>query len=130
MNVFLDDIRFPIEAYRYIGNNTYKEEWKIVRNYEEFTSLCKKYWNEIDIISFDHDLGEDEAKNLVAGGISKRKARAQKKLAKSGMDCAKWLINYALDNKLSIPLIWCHSQNPVGKENILELFQSYKKHKL
>ncbi|MDN3674295.1 hypothetical protein QWY99_14625 [Flavobacterium branchiarum] len=58
-----------------------------------------------DFISFDHDLGLEE----------------------SGYDCAKWLVNYCLDNNFRLPKFDVHSQNPVGKENILSLLQNFKK---
>lgn len=129
MNIFLDDIRFPNEVAVYTKNSVYSYNWVIVRNYEQFVKACKDYWQDIQRISFDHDLGEDEAKELVAKGVSKRKARATKKLCKSGMDCAKWFIEYIDKKRIQLPNILVHSQNPVGRENILSLFASYKKHK-
>ncbi|MFA7615080.1 MAG: cyclic-phosphate processing receiver domain-containing protein [Weeksellaceae bacterium] len=59
-----------------------------------------------DFISFDHDLGE----------------------GKSGFDCAKWLVEYCLDNQVPLPEFTVHSQNPVGKENIESLLKSFKNH--
>lgn len=57
-----------------------------------------------DFISFDHDLGLEE---IV-------------------YDCAKWLVNYCLDNNYRLPQFGVHSQNPVGKENILSLLNNFK----
>ncbi len=128
MRVFLDDDRFPQQVYEYTKNKIYKEEWIIVRDFNEFKAVIQFSDVYITHISFDHDLGEDKAKKLVAEGISKRKARAQKKLAKSGMDCAKWYIEYLQEEKINdLPNILVHSQNPVGKENIIKLFESYEK---
>ena len=53
----------------------------------------------IDVISLDHDLGEDEAKERVSNGMNKRKARSFKREAKTGFDCAKWLVDYYLDEE-------------------------------
>jgi hypothetical protein len=45
-------------------------------------------------------------------------------------DCAKWLINYCIDNKKELPAeILIHSMNPVGSANIKSLFDSYYKFK-
>src|SRR5690606_5639955 len=54
-------------------------------------------------LSFDHDLGLEE----------------------SGHDCAKWLVNYCLDNDLRLPEFAVHSQNPVRKENIASLLNNF-----
>lgn len=94
--IYLDDIRIP-KGY----------EWLVIRNYFEFTT-CIKNHGLPSFISFDHDLGEDVARLRVKSGISKRKARAEKRLSKSGMDCAKWLVKYCLDNDLELPEFDCH----------------------
>jgi hypothetical protein len=129
--LFLDDVRFPYEVGNYIYPVEIKplyrlQEWVIVRNYDEFV----KYITENGLpycISFDHDLGEDEAKELHSQGTSKRQARKHKKTVKSGYDCAKWLIEYLLDNDMKAPYTLCHSLNPVGKENIVKLFENFNK---
>lgn len=74
--------------------------WHIVRSYDEFVN----YINENGIpqhISFDHDLGD----------------------GKTGYDCVKWLLT---DRKLPKGFTYyVHSQNPVGRENIVGLFACY-----
>jgi hypothetical protein len=60
--------------------------------------------------------------------VGKKKARELKKLAKSGFDCAKWLVDYCIDNKFQIPEWNIQSANPVGKENINGLLNNAKKH--
>ena len=75
-----------------------------VRSYTEFITYITDSGLP-DFISFDHDLGLEE----------------------SGYDCAKWLVNYCLDNNFRLPKFDVHSQNPVGKENILSLLQNFKK---
>ena len=56
-------------------------------------------------ISFDHDLGE----------------------GKNGYDCAKWLVNWCMENGYDVPSYSIHSANPVGAENIKSIFDSYEK---
>lgn len=75
-----------------------------VRSYAEFVTYITN--NGLpDFISFDHDLGLEE----------------------SGYDCAKWLVNHCLDHNFRLPKFDVHSQNPVGKQNILSLLQNFKK---
>lgn len=80
-------------------------EWEIVRYYKEFVEIIQKCGLP-ETISFDHDLGDD----------------------KTGFDCAKWLINYCIDNKKELPAdIFIHSMNTAGSLNILSLFNTYFK---
>jgi len=113
--LFLDDIRNPKS-----------DGWEIVRNYEDFV----KYITENglpDEISFDHDLGDDIARENVENGMSKKKARALKKESKSGYDCAKWLCEYCWGNGIPLPTWNVHSANPVGRDNIIAILQSFEK---
>lgn len=49
-------------------------------------------------------------------------------IEKTGYHCAKWLIDYSLNNKLKVPTkIIVHSMNPVGSLNIKSLFETYFK---
>jgi hypothetical protein len=98
-----------------------------LKSYDDFTKWIK-YNGLPDKICFDHDLGEDVAMELVSKGINKSKAREVKRLAKSGFDCAKWLVDYCLDNNLQIPDWEIQSANPVGKENINSLLNNARKH--
>lgn len=78
-----------------------------LRSYTEFVAYIEAN-NLPDFISFDHDLGIEE----------------------SGYDCAKWLVNYCLDHNLRLPEFEVHSQNPVGKVNILALLNNFKNRNL
>ena len=46
---------------------------------------------------------------------------------KTGYDCAKWLCDYCVENKLPLPEYFIHSMNPVGRENILSTLKSCEK---
>lgn len=78
-----------------------------VRSYREFVDWIT-FHGLPAYISFDHDLG----------------------LAESGYDCAKWLVEYCLDHEVSLPDFDVHSQNPVGKENIIALLNNFIKYTL
>ncbi|PWN65023.1 hypothetical protein C1631_020605 [Chryseobacterium phosphatilyticum] len=112
--LFLDDIRYPVEAYQYTKQDIFlRKDWHIVRNYGQFINrILEKGLPEM--ISFDHDLAD-------------LKQDSSEFVEKTGYDCAKWLIEYCLDHSLNIPKFYCHSMNPVGKENIESLLKNFKK---
>jgi len=89
MKLFVDDIRPAMPG------------WMIVTNYQmaiNFLSTMK-----VDIISLDHDLGEE----------------------KTGYDIAKWIEEkVATDPSYNPPHIIVHSANPVGCENIMRCINS------
>lgn len=129
-NLFLDDVREPYEVGNYMNpvelRSLYRlKHWIIVRNYSQFTRYIQRKGMP-ELISFDHDLADEHYRpsmfnpdghysNYYTDGTFKEK---------TGYDCAKWLIEYARENKLQLPQIFCHSMNPVGKENILNLVAS------
>jgi hypothetical protein len=109
--LFLDDIRLPIDAIPFaeakgINQAIYYENWVIVKSYNQFVKHIQDKGLP-DIISFDHDLGDDNEL--------------------TGMDCAKWLVNYCMDNNLYLPKWVVHSANPAGYENIKSLLLSFEK---
>jgi len=46
---------------------------------------------------------------------------------KTGMDCAKWLVDEANKKNIKLPIIYVHSANPVGTENIISYINNYYK---
>jgi hypothetical protein len=59
-------------------------------------------------------------------------------LEKTGMDCAKWLVNHYLDNYLTqksrsekkssgivFPQVYTHSANPIGSANIMGYINNF-----
>jgi hypothetical protein len=129
--LWLDDIRDPSVGdwlMSYAPEFAYGEgEVVWVKNFDDFVNHIK-FKGMPDMISFDHDLGEDVAKERVSKGMSKRQARIKKRETKSGYDCSKWLVDYCLDNEIPIPKFGVHSANPVGAENIRKLLVNAMKH--
>ena len=76
--------------------------WVIVRCYEDFVAVIQKLGLP-KFISFDHDLGEGE----------------------NGYACARWLVQ----NEYYPIKYYVHSQNPIGKQNIEKLLESWEKYK-
>lgn len=119
--IYLDDFREPKDSAYYLDNPIYVNlEWIIVRSYDEFVN--DTLTNGLgDGYSFDHDLADTHyahQNNIDYDVFSE----------KTGFDCAKWLINYCIDNQKELPTtILIHSMNPAGSLNIKSLFDSYKK---
>jgi hypothetical protein len=128
--LFLDDVRVPMDAYEYTGQNMFLEtEWKIVRNYQEFVKYIET--NGVPFfISFDHDLAYEHytpEEYHTDYDASKKYQDSQNYTEKTGYDCAKWLAYHCLDNEIPMPNYYCHSMNPVGKDNIISIFETFKK---
>lgn len=132
--LFLDDIRYPKDAYAYTGMDMFwRYDWIIVRNYEAFTEFIKDSYHENnafpDMISFDHDLADEHymPQNLWGDDYNEWSTKMGFK-EKTGMDCAKWLVDFCMDNEIRLCNYYCHSMNPTGRENIISLLDNFKKH--
>jgi len=103
-------------------------EW--VLNYEQFVQWIEKFGLP-DIISFDHDLADEHytpEQYWSDYQKSKEYQESQNYQEKTGMDCAKWLVDYCIDNNLKLPTFYIHSANPVGADNIKFYLQNYLKY--
>lgn len=105
MRMYLDDIRTPKANYDVI-----------VRSYNESVEHISIYGIP-DFISFDHDLGCDQAGNIL----------------ESGYDFAKWLVQMDIENKYKFPKDFSfnvHSANPIGRNNIEAILNNYLQFKI
>jgi len=127
INIFLDDFREPSHAFDYTKNNEYLlKEWVVVRNYSEFVKAVEKELP--GLISFDHDLAEGHYhKNMQEGVLNYDSEDFIPDEHKTGYHCAKWLVDYCIDNGYTLCDFRVHSMNPVGKENIMTLLSNFKK---
>lgn len=80
--------------------------WVIVRSYDEFVKTIEEKGLPAEL-SFDNDLGEN---------------------VPEGYDCLKWLV-YDKQLDLRSVIINVHSANPVARENIYGLINSWNKFK-
>ena len=125
--LWLDDIRDPFKDDWLVFSPITPDKVVWVKKYHEFVDWIIE--NGLpDAICFDHDLGMEVALEARANGMSKRKSRTLKKEEKTGYDCAKWLVEYCMDNNKPLPLYNIQSANPVGKDNINSLLKNYLKH--
>ena len=124
--LFLDDERNPFKVTWVKGH--FPGPWIVVRNYWEFTTYIKNHGLPA-YVSFDHDLADEHYRksmydpdkhytNYYTDGTFKEK---------TGYDCAKWLIDYCIFYELDFPDYQVHSMNPIGRENITSIIESFKK---
>lgn len=93
MNVYVDDLRDCPEGFT------------IARTFEEAVALLEQH--EVDILSLDHDLGEDAEGNLLPTGYD--------------------LVKYFYEHGLRANKIYLHTDNPVGRENMYETLKGAKR---
>ena len=109
--LWLDDYRDPTTAdwlnFSPIGKDV-DVVW--VKSYDEFVSYIMQPQPLPDGVSFDHDLADMKDTE-----------------EKIGYDCLKFLIDLCINLKIKLPVCSCHSSNPVGRERIESLINSYKK---
>ena len=117
--LWLDDIKNPfVEGMDWWFTIQYlKEEYLEINDEDE---ECEVFWAKTqsefenyikenglpDLISFDNDLG-------IGNG--------------EGYDCAKWLVEYCMNNNVHLPEWYVHSTNPVAQENINQLLLNFTK---
>jgi hypothetical protein len=134
--LWLDDMRDPLTnnwlQYSALSapHNTI---W--VKSYNEFVAWITE--NGLpDGINFDHDLADvhyqpskhyDESHPEYNKFDYNEWAKLQDFKEQTGFDCAKWLVDYCMDNSLPLPKWYTHSHNPVGKMNIDSYLNNYFK---
>ena len=135
MNIFLDDIRLPKHCLSYmymrIGelNPIYiKEDWVIVRNYDDFCQIIDKNKGKIKRVSFDHDLSDKQYDIIFNTEYSSweeyyKSEELGKEEERTGYSCAKYLKEVYDKENLEYPHIIIHSMNIVGSLNIQNLFK-------
>lgn len=114
--LYLDDVRTP-----------YDPEWIVVRSYNQ---LVKEIENKgglenISEISLDHDLDDTAMQEYYLNTMINGSLNYENIREKTGFDCAKYLVDYCLDNDVELPFVSVHSHNPVGSENIIFYINNY-----
>jgi hypothetical protein len=119
--IYLDDERIPND-----------KDWLIVKNYGQFIKKISDVGLEnIDVISFDHDLGDTAVEEYFRNVIKKGILDYDNIEERTGYDAAKWLVGYYMDNYTNsthFPQVYVHSANPVGAANIVNYINGFLKH--
>lgn len=108
--IFLDDIRVPTDIY----SDTNNDEWLIIRNLTDFKNKVESD-GVPDYISFDHDLSD---------------INSETNEENTGLTCAKFLVDFCMNNNIKLLDFYVHSANPCGKDNINGLLNNFKKYQL
>ncbi len=112
INIFLDDIRTPNMSHhtgKGLGSTfSSSDKWIIIRNYFDFVDFVNKHFDEINIISFDHDL-----------------ACYKDGTEYTGKTATDYVINYCLDNNKKFPNWYAHTDNTSGRQNIIGSILNY-----
>lgn len=117
--IYLDDVRTPISE----GLDSI---WTVVRNYDEFIAKITEVGLEnIEVISLDHDLGDSAMMEFYRNVSPNYILDYSNITEKTGMDCAKWLVNQSIETKTVLPQIYTHSANPIGSANIMGYINNY-----
>ena len=124
--LFLDDIRSPSWVHWMKLPSRCDGDWTIVRNFSEFQEHILLI-GVPDFISFDHDL---DMEGIQDSSLQSNPTHASPQGEPSGMMCAKWLVEYCLDNHIKCPDFAVHSQNPAGRANIEGLLDGFAKFQL
>jgi hypothetical protein len=136
--LFLDDIRIPKDAIGLVPSNLnqfyFENDWIVVRNFWEFCNYIQKFGLP-NFISFDHDLADEHYNDLFSdknwsSQDSDIVLKYDEYSEKTGYECAKWLVDWCLENSKKIPEFVVHSANPVGKKNIESYLNNATKHLL
>jgi hypothetical protein len=101
-------------------------DWEIVRSYNAFVKIIKQKGLP-QRVSFDHDLADQHYQEFTRASMSGDPIRYNYMKEKTGYHACKWLIEYCLDKKLPLPECFIHTQNPIGRQNIQSLIDSYRK---
>jgi hypothetical protein len=139
MNLFLDDIRFPKDAWIYPRRDDKKQiisgkslekisgipngNWDIVRTYDQFVDYIEK--NGIpDVISFDHDLSDEMMRYYYVVTSKTGIIDYDDITTKSGKHCAEYLIDkWNESGRIKTPTCYVHSANQWGAKNIKEVLK-------
>jgi hypothetical protein len=104
-------------------------DWIIARNYEEFVSIIKFNGLEnFDVISLDHDLGEQSMVEYYTNVKNNYKLDYNNIVdEKTGYDCCKFLVSESMSKKIPLPQMYVHSANPIGSANMMGYINNYFK---
>ena len=114
--IYLDDVRTPID----------KEDWVIVRNYDEFVDKVSEIGlDNIELISLDHDLGDTAMAEWHKNVYHNYELNYDNITEKTGMDCTKWLVEKWMDGAPVVD-VYIHSANAIGSANMMGYINNYR----
>ena len=125
-HLFLDDERQPKDV-KWIELPLVN--WVIVRNYKHFVQTLNTRGIPATV-SFDHDLCQEHYDEYTCAHDPKMLSRGHIRYhifkEKSGYECAKYLAEKCVAEKIPIPEYYIHTLNPIGRLNIFSILESAK----
>ena len=128
--LYLDDQRQPKD-----------EKWQVVRSYEEFVAhVTLNGLDAYETITLDHDLGDSSIQEYYNNVLPNYSLNYDNIKEKTGLECARWLIQYYYDNHkqettretidkkrdgVTFPKVYTHSANPIGSANIMGYINNF-----
>jgi len=117
--IYLDDVRTPVAS-------NLDKMWTVVRSYDEFVAKVSEIGlDNIEVISLDHDLGDSAMTEFYANVSPNYTLDYDNIKEKTGLDCAKWLVNQSIETKILLPQVYTHSANPIGSANIIGYINNF-----
>ena len=121
-SLLLDDFREPRDCLNYLEDPRYgTRDWVIARTHDEFVGIVQSRWakNEFpELVSLDHDLAAEHYDPSMYHGVDAYNDKAKEFKEKTGLDSAKFFIQFCIDVSIELPECLVHSMNPAGKERI------------
>lgn len=118
--IYLDDVRVPVKV------REDEQDWIVVRSYDEFVDTVLEIGiDNIELISLDHDLGPSATQHFLRSTTKTYEIDYSEIPEKTGLDCAKWLVDHAMNEESRLPVVVVHSANPVGSANIMGYINNY-----
>jgi len=121
-NLFLDDLRKPHHV-KWVELPLV--EWTIAKSYNDFVRIVSSLGMPLRV-AFDNDLADEHYEALINRTFEMKQNENTFK-EKTGYDCAKWLVNYCMERGLPFPEYYVHTMNPIGKENITQYIENFKR---
>lgn len=115
--LFLDDVRTPDQV-KWVRLPA--GPYVVVRSYQEFVNKIMQQ-GVPEFVSFDHDLADEHyaiGSRHVDSLIDNNIFNHDYGVEKTGFDCARWLVDYCIEQGCKFPNYAIHSMNPVGVERI------------
>ena len=93
MKLFIDDLRDPVD-----------DSWTVARTVQQAIDFIERNRDDLECISFDHDLGIDQHGNEMT---------------------TRRIVIYIIENDLKVGHAVVHSANPVGREWLEGMIERY-----
>ena len=98
----------------------------MVKNYDELVAHIRLNGLEnYEVISLDHDLGDGAMTEYFSNVRPNYKLEYDNIQEKTGMDCAKWLVEQWMDGKPVVDVV-VHSANAIGSGNMMGYINNYR----